>query len=52
MSAEEGTGAPAAEWVCTRFLVDARDQDRDSGSVFDIPKRAESLASLPLGTGA
>ena len=43
------TGALAAEKMCNRFLIDARDQDPGGGSAFDILKLAEFLASLPSG---
>jgi len=52
MSSERGTGTPSAEEVCTRLLIDARDQNPGRGSVFDIRMPAELLASLPPGTGA
>ena len=43
------TGTLAAETVCNRFLIDARDQDPSGGSAFDILRLAEFLASLPPG---
>ena len=43
------TGVLAAEKMCNRFLIDARDQDPGGGSAFDILKLAEFLASLPSG---
>jgi hypothetical protein len=52
MSSERAAGVPAADEICDRFLTDARDQDPDSGSVYDILELAESVASLPPGTGA
>lgn len=42
------TGSVAAEHLCNRFLIDARDQ-ASTGSTFDILKLAEFLASLPPG---
>jgi len=41
------TGAVAAERLCNRFLIDAREQGPSHGSTFDILKLAEMLASIP-----
>ena len=43
------TGILAAEKLCTRFLVDLREQE-PGGSALDIFSLAEFLCSLPPGT--
>ena len=47
-SALTDTGVVAAENLCNRFLIDAREQGGAEGSTFDILKLAEFLSSLPL----
>jgi len=43
------TGVVAAEHLCTRFLIDCRDQE-PGGTAFDIFDLGEFLCSLPPGT--